>query len=274
MPELPEVETFRRNLSQGNNGSPSVIGKVIHNADVLWDGVLVMPSVDEFLHRVPGQTVVGVGRRGKYLLLHLSQDTLILHPRMSGEVILEKQDKKLGKHYRLLLNFQDGTRFAFNNVRKFGRVWLTETLDLVLSDLGPEPLSDDFTPEQLFNILQACHRQMKYVLLDQHLIAGLGNIYTDEALYLAHIHPRTKSDSLSFSEVEILWKSIRKVLKQGIENQGTSIDWIYKGGDYQKLLQVYKQDGDPCPRCGTTIQKITIAQRGTHYCPSCQPAPK
>lgn len=273
MPELPEVETFRRFLIQGNNGSSSVLGKVIQDAEVLWEGVLVGPSPHEFLQRVKGQTVVGVGRRGKHLLLQLSRDTLIIHPRMSGEVFLESQKEEVGKHYRLILNFQDGTRFVFNNIRKFGRVWFTANPEDVFSDLGPEPLSDEFTPQRLFDILQSCHRQMKYLLLDQNVIAGLGNIYTDEVLYQAQIHPRTKSDSLSFSEAKDLWESIRGVLEKGIENQGTSIDWIYKGGDYQTLLQVYKRDGNPCQRCGTPIERTIIAQRSTHYCPSCQPAP-
>lgn len=272
MPELPEVESFRRFLIKGNNAFPSVLGKVVQNAEILWDGVLVVPTVDEFLRRVKGQTVQDVGRRGKHLLLHLSQDTLIIHPRMSGEVFLESQAEEIGKHYRLILNFQDGTRFVFNNVRKFGRAWFTARPEDILSDLGPEPLSDEFTPERFYDILQSCHRQMKYLLLDQNTLAGLGNIYTDEALYRAHIHPRTKSDSLSFSEAKTLWKSIRDILERGIENQGTSIDWLYKGGDYQKLLQVYKRDGDPCQRCGTPIRRTTIAQRSTHYCPLCQPA--
>ncbi len=273
MPELPEVETFRRFLIQGNNGYSSVLGKVIQDAEVLWEGVLVGPSPDEFHQKVKGQGIVGVGRRGKHLLLQLSRDTLIIHPRMSGEVFLESQKEEVGKHYRLILNFQDGTRFVFNNIRKFGRVWFTASPEDILSDLGPEPLSDEFTPQRFFDILQSCRRQMKYLLLDQNVIAGLGNIYTDEALYQAQIHPRTKSDSLSFSEANTLWESIRGVLEKGIENQGTSIDWIYKGGDYQKLLQVYKRDGNPCQRCGTPIKRTIIAQRSTHYCPSCQPAP-
>lgn len=273
MPELPEVETFRRLLLRGYNGMPSVLGKVIQGAHVLWDGILVTPSANEFRERVPGQQVDDIGRRGKHLILHFSTDSLILHPRMSGEVLLESQDNPVSKHCRLSLDFKDGTRLAFINIRKFGRVWLTGQPEEVLCHLGPEPLSDTFTPQKLYAILQNAHRQLKYMLLDQHVIAGLGNIYTDEALYLAKLHPKTKSDTLSRSETERLWNAIRKVLREGIENQGTSIDWIYRGGENQKYLHVYNKDGDPCERCGNPIQKITIAQRGTHLCPTCQPPP-
>lgn len=273
MPELPEVETFRRLLLHGYDGVPSVVDRVVQQADVLWDGILVSPTADEFCQRIQGQKVQDVGRRGKHLLLHFNADTLILHPRMSGDVILESQQKPLGRHYRLTLDFVDGSRFAFNNIRKFGRVWLTADPQAVLSHLGPEPLSESFTPQALYDLLQGSHRQMKYMLLDQRVIAGLGNIYTDEALYLAKIHPRVKSDALSYAQAKDLWQAIRKVLLDGIENQGTSIDWIYQGGDYQNYLHAYNREGDPCERCGTAIQKITVAQRGTHLCPNCQRPP-
>lgn len=271
MPELPEVESFRRFLAQGRDESPSILGKTIQGGDLLWERTLAAPSPEEFLERVRGQSVEELGRRGKHLLIHLSRDTLVLHFRMSGEVIVEAQTEPLGKHYRLLLNFSDGDRLAFNNPRKFGRVWLTPDPDALLADLGPEPLDEDFSPQAFYAILQNHHRQMKYLLLDQKTIAGLGNIYTDEILHLSKIHPRTKSDALSFEQAKLLWENIRHVLRTGIKNQGTSFDWMYKGGNYQDLLKVYKHTGEPCPRCGTPIERITVAQRGTHYCPTCQP---
>lgn len=274
MPELPEVETFRRVLTQGFNGVPSLLDKVVETADILWEGVLVTPSVDDFAPRLTGQRVNDLGRRGKHLLIHFTRDTLILHPRMSGEMVVEPREEPLRKHYRLVIHFQDGFRFAFNNIRKFGRAWLVEDPDSILSHLGPEPLADSFTPQDLYHLLQNHHRQMKYLLLDQHIIAGLGNIYTDEALYAAKIHPQTKSDSLSFNQAQTLWQCIRSVLQEGIENQGTSIDWVYQGGDFQKYLNVYQKEGEPCRRCATPIKKTTIAQRGTRFCPTCQPAPE
>ena len=270
MPELPEVETFRRFLAQGQDGIPSILGKKIRDVDLLWERTLSAPTPSEFLVRAQGQTVEEIGRRGKHLLIHLSSDTVVIHFRMSGEVVVEAQTKPLSKYYRLVINFADGDRLAFNNPRKFGRVWLTNDPEALLVGLGPEPLGDDFTPQTLFNILQSRHRQIKPLLLDQKVIAGLGNIYTDEALHLSKIHPRTKSDTLDLEQAKLLWKNIRQVLSDGINNQGTSFDWIYKGGEYQRLLKVYKRTGEPCLTCGTPIKRIMVAQRGTHFCPTCQ----
>jgi formamidopyrimidine-DNA glycosylase len=273
MPELPEVETFRRHLLQGVDSAPSILGKKILNAELLWEGTLASPAPTEFLSRIQGQYITGVGRRGKNLLIHLSRDTLIIHLRMSGELIVERKTAEKGKHYRLILNFDDKYRLAFNNIRKFGRIWLTEMPDVQLENLGPEPLSEDFTPELLYQLLQAKNQGLKYFLLDQGNIAGLGNIYTDEILHRAKLHPTQKTDSLCLQQAELLCKSIQDVLREGITNQGTSIDWMYRGGDYQKYLSVYNLEGEPCPTCSTPIVRIKIAQRSTYYCPACQPPP-
>lgn len=274
MPELPEVETFRKYLLQGESGAPSILGKQIRDAELLWVRTLASPSPKEFKARVQGQFVTGIGRRGKNLLIHLSRDTLIVHLRMSGELIVEEKTNPLGKHYRMILNFTDRYRFAFNNIRKFGRVWLIEEPDQVIGNLGPEPLEDDFTPELFHQICLSRSRQLKYFLLDQEMIAGMGNIYTDEALHRAKLHPTRKTDSLNFSEAKRLWASIRDVLNEGIQNQGSSIDWMYRGGDYQKYLSVYNLEGKPCKRCKTPIKRIKIAQRSTYFCPTCQPLPE
>lgn len=274
MPELPEVETFRRYLLQGKPGSPSILGKKIRDAELHWDRTLASPTPKEFKDRIRGQFVTGVGRRGKNLLIQLSRDTLIIHLRMSGELIIEEQTNPIGKHYRVILNFTDQYRFAFNNIRKFGRVWLLEDPSLVLGNLGPEPLEDDFTPALFQQILHNRSRQLKYFLLDQKMIAGMGNIYTDEALYRAKLHPARKTDTISPTEAQRLWVSIREVLKEGIQNQGSSIDWMYQGGDYQKYLSVYNLEGKPCKRCKTPIERKKIAGRSTYICPTCQPLPE
>jgi formamidopyrimidine-DNA glycosylase len=273
MPELPEVETFRRYLLQGSDGAPSILGKQIKNVDLLWDGTLAYPTKEEFDSRIREQFITGVGRRGKHLLILLSRDTLIIHLRMSGELIVEEKTEPLGKHYRLIINFYDPYRLAFNNIRKFGRIWLTDTPEDFLGDLGPEPLSDEFTPQNFHHLLQSHNRQLKYFLLDQNIIAGMGNIYTDEALHHAKLHPAVKSDTLSLRQAHVLWGSIREVLLDGIKNQGTSIDWMYRGGDFQKYLSVYNLEGEPCKNCKTPIERIKIAQRSTYYCPVCQPPP-
>ncbi len=274
MPELPEVETFRRYLLQGEAGAPSILGKKISSAELLWEGTLAEPDPVEFLSRVQGQFVTGIGRRGKNLLVHLSRDSLIIHLRMSGELVVEEQINPIGKHYRLILNFIDGYRLAFNNIRKFGRVWLTDDPLRILGNLGPDPLSDDFTPESFHDLLHSHNRQLKYFLLDQEMIAGMGNIYTDESLFKAKLNPTRKSDSLSKTESRLLWESIREVLREGIKNQGSSIDWMYRGGDYQKYLSVYNLEGQPCKRCKTPIKRIKIGQRSTYFCPTCQPLPE
>ncbi len=274
MPELPEVETFRRYLLQGKPGSPSILGKKIRDAELLWDRTLASPTPKEFKERIKGQYITGIGRRGKNLLIRLSRDTLIIHLRMSGELIVEEKTNPQGKHYRLVLNFADKYRMAFNNIRKFGRIWLSEDPDLVIGNLGPEPLGDEFTPEILQQILQSRSRQLKYFLLDQKMIAGMGNIYTDEALFRAKLHPARKTNTINSSEAHQLWKSIREVLQEGIQNHGSSIDWMYQGGDYQKYLSVYNLEGKPCKRCKTHIKRIKIAQRSTYFCPLCQTLPE
>jgi formamidopyrimidine-DNA glycosylase len=273
MPELPEVETFRRHLLQGVDGAPSILGKKIINAELLWEGTLASPSPAEFLSRIQGQFITGVGRRGKNLLIHLSQDTMIIHLRMSGELIVEGKTADVGKHYRLILNFDDPNRLAFNNIRKFGRIWLTDSPEELLDSLGPEPLGEEFTAGLLFQLLQKKNQGLKYFLLDQGNIAGMGNIYTDEALHRAKLHPTLKTDSLNLQQAELLWKSIQDVLREAIKNQGSSIDWMYQGGDFQKYLSVYNLEGVPCSTCSTPILRIKIAQRSTYYCPACQPPP-
>ena len=274
MPELPEVETFRRYLLQGESGSPSILGKQIKEAELLWDKTLASPTPSEFKDRIRGQFITGVGRRGKNLLLHLSRDTMIIHLRMSGELIVEEKTNPVGKHYRVILNFTDRYRFAFNNIRKFGRVWLVEDPNQVIGKLGPEPLADDFTPELFHQNLQNRSRQLKYYLLDQEMIAGMGNIYTDEALYRAKLHPIRKTDTINSTESHRLWVSIREVLQEGIQNQGSSIDWMYQGGDYQNYLSVYNLEGKSCKRCKTPIKRIKVAQRSTYFCPTCQTLPE
>jgi formamidopyrimidine-DNA glycosylase len=140
--------------------------------------------------------------------------------------------------------------------------------------LGPEPLDENFGPEELYRRLQACKRQVKPLLLDQSFLAGVGNIYSDEALHLAGIHPRSASHHLSPLQAERLWGSIRQVLNEGIRLQGASIDWVYRGGDFQNHFRVYRRTGLPCPECGTVIERTVVGQRSTHFCPTCQPAPK
>ena len=273
MPELPEVETIRNALRNGGRGGKSIIGRRIQQSHLLWEGTLAEPAPREFQERILGQTVKDVGRRGKYLLLNLTPDTLLIHLRMSGDLLVEDQSAPLAPHHRMMLDLEGGVRLAFNDARKFGRAWLVADPQVVLGGLGPEPLGADFTPAELHQRLSAHRRQLKPLLLDQTFIAGLGNIYTDEALHLAGLHPLMISNTVTSEQSERLWSSIRQVLQDGIHRQGASIDWVYRGGDFQKYFRVYQRTGDPCVVCSTPIQRITVGQRGTHYCSNCQPPP-
>lgn len=279
MPELPEVETIARALREGGRGGEPLIGRTAAGVLLLWERTLAEPDPLTFAARVPGQTIQAVGRRGKFLVLSLSSDYLLIHLRMTGDLRVEAaldpdgQPVPLQPHDRLVISFEDGMRVAFNDARKFGRVWLVHDLETILGGLGPEPLDPDFTAPELYRRLQRVKRQIKPLLMDQTFLAGLGNIYADEALYLAGIHPLRISSSLTEEEAAGLWSAIRTVLQEGIRNNGASFDWAYRGGDFQNSFQVYQQAGKPCPRCGAPVTRIVVGQRSTHYCPNCQTEP-
>ncbi len=264
MPELPEVETIARKLN------PELVGRTILEADVRWTRTLAMPSARKFKEQIKGQVIRNVGRRAKFLNIQLTAYNLLIHLRMSGDVLLKEGKIKPEKHDRLVLSLSGNKYLAFNDTRKFGRVWLTNDVEAVLGKLGPEPLSKDFTPRWLFDALQARRRQLKPLLLDQTFLAGLGNIYTDESLHIAKLHPRALSDSVTAKQAGKLHDAIRSVLQEGIRRNGASIDWVYRGGEFQNQFRVYDRDGEPCPVCGTTIKKLFVGQRGTHICPKCQ----
>ena len=264
MPELPEVETIIRNLR------PALLGKQILSTDLLWNHTLVSPSPAMFQKRTLGQQIEDIYRRAKFLQIKLSKYHLIIHLRMSGDLLVVLGGYQAGKHDRLLIRLTDDRTLVFTDPRKFGRVWLVDDPSELFKNLGVEPLSDEFTPAWLHAALQAQHRQLKPLLLDQSFLAGLGNIYTDEALHLARLHPLTPSDSVNAEAAEILWMAIREVLEEGIRRSGASIDWVYRGGDFQNHFRVYGRQGEACPVCGSTIERIVVGQRGTHICPACQ----
>jgi formamidopyrimidine-DNA glycosylase len=264
MPELPEVETFARQLK------PLLVGKKILSADLRWNRTLATPSPKKFKGQIEGQKILDVSRRAKYLNLQLTDFNLLIHLRMSGDLVIKNSTIRPAKHDRLILKLSGSKVLAFNDTRKFGRVWLTANIEEVLGRLGPEPFSREFTPQWLHTALHNKKRQLKPLLLDQTFLAGLGNIYTDEALHMAKLHPVATSDSVTAKQAEALHEAIRKVLKEGIRRNGASIDWAYRGGQFQNYFRVYDRDGTACPVCGTEIQKMIVGQRGTHVCPNCQ----
>ena len=264
MPELPEVETFVRQLK------PALVGKTILSADLRWNRTLAAPAPKKFREQIVGQKIKDVSRRAKYLVFQLSSFQLLIHLRMSGDLLIKNSTIGPEKHDRLLLKLSGNKSLAFNDTRKFGRVWLTANVEEVFSRLGPEPFSKEFTPQWLHTALHNKKRQLKPLLLDQTFLAGLGNIYADEALHMAKLHPVATSDSVTAQQAEALHEAIRKVLKAGIRRNGASIDWAYRGGQFQNYFRVYDREGTACPVCGTEIQKMIVGQRGTHVCPNCQ----
>ena len=279
MPELPEVETIARSLRDGKDG-PSLVGQTILSADVLWERSVAEPRPAEFAARISGQRIVSVGRRAKFVVVQMTLDSLLIHLRMSGDLRVEPERENDGQprpfapHDRVILHLESGWRLVFNDPRKFGRMWLIGDPVSVLGGLGPEPLEADFNAEILYDLLHPHNRQLKPLLLDQKVLAGLGNIYTDEALHLARLHPNQLASRLSQAEVERLLHAIRSVLEEGIRRNGASIDWVYRGGDFQNAFTVYQRTGQLCPVCGTVIERKVVGQRGTHFCPVCQPEPE
>ncbi|MCL5097381.1 MAG: bifunctional DNA-formamidopyrimidine glycosylase/DNA-(apurinic or apyrimidinic site) lyase [Candidatus Omnitrophica bacterium] len=264
MPELPEVETIARSIAG------SLVGRRVSRAHVDWKRTVAAPSAAGLVRRIVGQRVVAIGRRAKFVRIQLERDTLLIHLRMSGDLLTGHSDEPLGSHSRLQIYFEDGLQLSFQDPRKFGRVWLVADPESVLGALGSEPLDTELTPARFYRMLAAKKRQLKPLLLDQTFLAGLGNIYVDEALWEAKLHPLTAASKVSKAQAGALLRGIRKVLKEGIQRNGASIDWVYRGGEFQNHFHVYQRTGEKCPRCSTKIKRIVVGQRGTHFCSKCQ----
>lgn len=270
MPELPEVETVVRGLRG------PLAGRTIVSVDYDYPGGLVHPDGPIFTARIAHQPIRSVNRRGKYIVIKLDPDTLIIHLKMTGRLYVVPDDATDHADRWVHFTFQldNAHQLRFSDSRKFGRVYLVDDPAEVLGRLGPEPLVDDFT----LDAFRACFARrsglLKPLLLNQAVVAGIGNIYADEALYLARLHPLRRADTLTEDEVAALYAAIRHVLADGIAREGASINWYRKPdgtkGSAQLGLQVYGHAGEPCPRCGTPILKTVVGQRGTHLCPACQ----
>jgi formamidopyrimidine-DNA glycosylase len=269
MPELPEVETIKNELL------PHVLGRTIAGVDVFWDKMVRRPSVPEFRSRLAGQTITALTRRGKYLFFHLSGgEKLVMHMKMTGSLLIDPPDDKFA---RAIIYLDNGPALHFRDPRKFGVMWLAADETAVARKLGPEPLDRDFTKSTLAGILKRHKAPVKPVLLDQAIIAGIGNMYADEALFEAKIHPVRPAGSLSDEEVKRLYKAIRRVLRAAIKNKGASVRNYYRPdgniGTAHDEFRVAHGTGRYCPRCGTPIQRIVVRGRGTYLCPKCQVEP-
>jgi formamidopyrimidine-DNA glycosylase len=270
MPELPEVETIARRLRTGCGGEPALVGREILAVEIRHPKPVAVPTPEEARARMRGQRFVEISRRGKFLVCRLTRDYLLVHLRMSGDLQLFRAGEPPRKHDHVVWHLDGGWDLRYHDPRRFGRIWVVSTPEAVLGALGPEPLAPQFTSAQLEGMLRGRKRQLKPLLLDQTFIAGIGNIYADEALHRARLHPLRRSDSLRKEEAARLWRGIRAALRVGIAQDGASIDWVYRGGDFQNHFRAYGREGDPCLKCGAKIRHITVGQRSTYYCPRCQ----
>ncbi len=272
MPELPEVETVVRGLHT------PLIGRTVQSMWYDWANTIHSPDTAEFAARITGQTFRAIQRRAKYILCRLDTETLVIHLKMTGRLYVVDDDTRTDAdrwvHFRLQLDA--GKQLRFSDPRKFGKVYLTDDLETFTRRLGPEPLADTFTIAAFRERLAGRQRVIKALLLDQEFIAGVGNIYADEALHRAGIHPLRGSHTLTSDEITRLYEGVRAALHAGIDYEGASISWYRKpdgtAGESQKHFYVYGRTGEACACCGCPIDKIRVAQRGTHFCPVCQPA--
>jgi formamidopyrimidine-DNA glycosylase len=277
LPELPEVENVRRSLIE------TVIGKTIEEVDVRLPRIIRSPDdVLRFQAELQGLTITDIGRRGKYLLIAVPPFTLVSHLRMEGQYrFVEDVSVPEAPHTHVVFRFIDGTELRYRDVRQFG------TMDLLLpgdkepaglAALGPEPFDETLTARELYKRIHRRSAPIKAVLLNQEVIAGLGNIYVDEALFRVGVHPEQRADKLTQAQVARLLIAIREVLQAAIDAGGSSVKTYVNGygrhGGFQLELGVYGRDGEPCRVCGTVIEKLRVAGRGTHVCPACQRRPR
>lgn len=274
MPELPEVETIVRGLRD------KLVGDKITRIVVREEKLIGFPTSGKFKKYFSRQReIIALNRRGKYILMELPLNKLlVIHLRMTGKLLLKNSAEDTNKHTHIIFYLTEERKLCFNNIRKFGRLYLIDKNHREqaggLDELGPEPLGDQFTKQDFKSLLENRRGKIKPLLLNQKFLAGLGNIYTDEALFIAQIAPERKADTLSEEEMERLYAAIRQTLLAGIKYCGTSVsDYVNSRGEtgqFQEKLQVYQQDGSICPKCAREIKKKKVGGRGTHFCPNCQ----
>lgn len=272
MPELPEVETVRKTLEK------LVKGKTIANCRIFWPRIVRHPDVQQFCRLLEGETIRDLRRRGKYLIFVLDHFVFLAHLRMEGRFQWQSQLGSRDPHVHAEFYMTDKSVLLYRDVRKFGTFHLfekgTELNRLPLAALGPEPLEESFTAEALYHQLRKKKQRIKAALLDQKVVAGLGNIYVDEALFKAGIYPAKPACHLTESEIASLHRAIVVTLREAVACGGSSVRTYLNGngetGLFQLKLFVYGRMGEPCRRCGAMIEKLKVAGRGTHICPRCQ----
>ncbi|MCL6580372.1 MAG: bifunctional DNA-formamidopyrimidine glycosylase/DNA-(apurinic or apyrimidinic site) lyase [Firmicutes bacterium] len=297
MPELPEVETIRRTLE------PRLVGRTIKRVEVRNPKFVAGAGPEAFARTVEGARVRALERRGKFLIIKLEAPAsdgrpspgspealdILVHLKMAGQLVWCRPEEDLGptrtKHTHVVFGLDDGSELRYVDVRHFGRIYfptgdggdpLVRRALRTLGELGPEPREGGLAWEQFRRMLASRHARLKPLLLDQSFVAGLGNIYSDECLFRAGVHPLRKASSLTEEEARRLYEAIHEVLEEAIRLHGTSVrdyvDGEGRRGEFAERLEVYGRPGEPCLRCGTPIARIVLGGRSTHFCPRCQPA--
>lgn len=275
MPELPEVETVAAGLRDGG-----LTGRRINSVAVRWPKSVARPGVAAFRKGLRGRRITTVERRGKFLLLALDNArTLLVHLRMTGHLYFAAPDEPSHGHEHVVLELDDGRELRFRDTRKFGRWWLVSDPETVVGHLGPEPLAPTFRATGFTQRLAQRRGMLKPLLLNQSFIAGLGNIYVDEALWAARLHPERRAETLTDDDRRHLYRTIRRALRRGIRSSGTTLgrglttfhSVSGRRGTNRAKLNVFRRTGRPCPQCRTPIQRLIVGQRSTHICPRCQP---
>lgn len=274
MPELPEIETLRKDMLK------KVKGKKIEKVEVENAKTIKIPSSPEFQKRLAGKTLNDIGRRGKFLIVYLdSTELLIFHLKLTGRLLFFSEKPERNPDYtRISFTFTDGSILFFADMRKFADVFLVSRNELdkvgAIKDMGPEPLSSDFSCESFKRVLRGKRGKIKPALMDQAVLAGVGNIYSQEALYRAGIHPERKVHKLSVKDMENLYEGLVEVLEEALKYRGSSVDAYVdldgKKGNFIPRLKVYGREGEKCFRCGNTIKKKKVGGRGTYFCIYCQ----
>jgi len=269
MPELPEVESVARSL---RDGRPSLNGLRVRSVELVWPGVVSPQSEGTGLAGLTGCCFSSIGRRGKYLIFNLDRPggrtcSFIVHLRMTGRLYLVPESAAIDRHTRLALLLDNGLALRFDDPRKFGRVWLVTDSETITGGMGPDALT--VGAAEFSERLSGLRRQLKPLLLDQAFVAGIGNIYADESLHRAGLHPLRSSAELLPEEVLRLHAAIISVLEEAVAADGANIDGVFKAGSF--VVSVYGREGAPCRTCGTAVSKIRVGQRGTHFCRQCQP---
>jgi formamidopyrimidine-DNA glycosylase len=268
MPELPEVETIARGLRV------PLGGRTFTDATVAWPRTIALPHPQDFRAGIAGRRIKSVGRRGKYIVLALDRGYLLIHLKMTGRLTVEQSGEPLDHHTHTVLDLDDGYQLRFRDVRKFGRMYLVEEPSVVTAKLGPEPLATDL--KKFNELLTRRSGRLKSLLLNQEFLAGLGNIYADESLFEAGLHPLRAANTLTAVEKRRLHGAIQAVLSHAIQCRGTTlddggfVDAQGEAGGFQERLAVYGRNGEACHRCGTLVERLVIGGRSSHFCPGCQ----